>query len=73
MRLARESPGGVRAGPEMGKRRGDSNTGTQHNTHPTFRETTFRETITPSRPSNNAVHNLDIKSDIMHGPGYLIA
>jgi hypothetical protein len=58
-------PGGDRAGPKMAKTE-DSKTGTEHNTQHTFRETTFRETITPSRPSNSSVHNLDIKSDIMH-------
>jgi hypothetical protein len=56
--------GGVRAGPDMATLEENSNTGTgtQHNT------SSFRETITPSRPSNNSVHNLDIESDIIYWP-----
>jgi len=71
MRLARESEsllGGVRAGPKMAEMR-TAKQALNTTLIPTIRETSLRETITPSRPSNNSVHNLDIKSDTMHQPG----
>ena len=68
MRLVRESPGGVRAGPEMARVVRKEETAQALNVLNTKLTSSFRETITPSRPSNNPVHNLDIKSDIMHWP-----
>lgn len=72
MRLARESPLPEVSVPDRKWLRGGQQPTQALNTTliPPFRETTLRETITPSRPSNNSVHNLDIKSDIMHWPGW---